>query len=176
MKARTAKAAETALTEFSHFLKNKFNHVEPWTDYYVCNVYYHDDNCVGSHSDSDVHWGAVDGESVILSYTYEQAGIMLVYPSTSGEYHSDGCLMDYCWTTNDIIRTKGKETQLIENSVIEAILLRPNSMLVMGFFFKGSWCTKQSLTELLGALGVGCSIQRLPVLRFHPMLTITGRS
>ena len=137
MKAHTAKAAETALTEFSHFLKNKFSHVEPWTDYYVCNVYYHDDNCVGSHSDSDVHWGAVDGESVILSYTYEQAGIMLVYPSVSGEYHSDECLIDYCWTTHDIVRTKSRETQLIENGVIEAILLRPNSMLVMGGFFQG---------------------------------------
>ena len=110
--------------------------VQPWTDYFVCNVYYHENNCVGEHSDSDIHWGAVDGESVILSYTYEQAGIMLVFPGT-GQYQSDTTLMDYLYGTKDVCRTKGQQGQCIDNSVIEAILLRPNSLMVMGGFFQG---------------------------------------
>jgi hypothetical protein len=51
--------------------------MRPWTDYYVCNIYYHADQRAGSHTDAHPLWGALAGESVILSYTYEQGCIFL---------------------------------------------------------------------------------------------------
>ena len=153
MKAVAAQAAETALKTFSDFLKNKFTQVEPWTDYFVCNVYSHENVCVGQHSDADSHWGAVDGESVILSYTYEQAGIMLVYPSVSGEYQKDKTLLDYCWASKDITKAKSREAQLVENNVIEAILLRPNSLLVMGGFFQGQLVHETIPDKVIRSIG-----------------------
>jgi len=105
--------------------------------YFVCNTYYHADNAIGEHSDSDAHWGAIDGESVILSYTYDQAGIMLIFPSSDAKYNLDKTFLNSLWPTGDYPKGTNKSAQLIGNQVIEAVLLRPNSMLAMGGFFQG---------------------------------------
>ena len=136
-KASQAQLTEHALGQVQQYLKRRFSAVEPWTDYFVCNTYYHADNAIGEHSDSDVHWGAIDGESVILSYTYDQAGIMLIFPSCDAKYNLDKTFINSLWSTGDYPSKTNRSAQLIGNQVIEAVLLRPNSMLAMGGFFQG---------------------------------------
>ena len=134
---RQAQETELALGQVQKFLRQKFANVEPWTDYFVCNTYYHADNAIGEHSDSHVLWGAVGGESVILSYTYEQAGIMVMYPSTDAKQCLDQTLVNHMWTKNELVKSTNKSAQLIARQVIEAVILKPNSMLAMGGFFQG---------------------------------------
>ena len=103
---RQAQLTELALGQVQKFLRQKFANVEPWTDYFVCNTYYHADNAIGEHSDSDGLWGAIDGESVILSYTYEQAGIMLIHPATDAKYCKDTTFIDFLYNTPDYCKKK----------------------------------------------------------------------
>jgi hypothetical protein len=74
------------------FFSQKLGSTNPWTDYYVLNHYYATTNCIGEHSDADKHWGNVDGDTVIITYTYEQAGILIVKPATSLDHAKDWTL------------------------------------------------------------------------------------
>ena len=74
------------------WLHRKFGFVEPWTDYYVANRYYHPEQFIPEHNDADSHWGAIRGETVIATYTLDSPGIFIVSPAINVKYKQSKCL------------------------------------------------------------------------------------
>ena len=128
-------AAELSLKKLNGLLVSKFGgNMQPWTDYYVCNTYSHADQRAGSHADAHELWGALAGESVILSYTYEQGCIFVTDVASDRGHRSNECL----WTAlkNDGLIVGGKYAapvadQVLTEGLVEAIYCPPNSLLVM---------------------------------------------
>ena len=132
------------------FFRRAFESTPPWTDYYVLNHYYDTNNCIGEHSDADDHWGDVAGDTVIITYTYEQAGILIVKPATSKDHAKDLTLWKYLvdrvfsWTST--ARAKDKINAVLTNQCVNSILCPPNSALIMGGFFQGQ-LTHQTMSH-----------------------------
>ena len=131
------------------FFRQKFGTTSPWTDYYVLNHYYDINNCIGEHSDADTHWGSIDGDTVIITYTYEQAGILIVKPATSREHAKDWTLWDYLktqWPWTNTGKSQDKINAVLTNNCVNSILCPPNSALIMGGFFQGQ-LTHQTMSH-----------------------------
>ena len=130
--------AETSLKKLNGFLVKLFGaDMHPWTDYYVCNTYYDGDQRVGSHTDEDPLWGALSGESVILSLTYDQGCIFLTEPTSDRGHRSNQCLWNALKAGGLISGQTHGARQVLEAGLVEAIYCPPNSLLVMGGFYQG---------------------------------------
>jgi flagellar biosynthesis GTPase FlhF len=81
----------------------------------------------------------LNGESVILSYTYEQSAIFITRPSTQKDHRSNDHLMDALDKTGVISTWKpaNAEVDLRAKNCVEAICCPPNSLLVMGGHYQG---------------------------------------
>ena len=130
--------SEIALKKMNDFLVTKFgDNMMPWTDYYVCNTYCDANQRAGSHTDADPLWGPKNGESVILSYTYDQACIFLTEPTSDRGHRANDCLWESLKAGGDISGQKNGAAQVLTAGLVEAIYCPPNSLLVMGGYYQG---------------------------------------
>jgi len=119
-------------------LHRKFGHVEPWADYYVANRYYHAEQFIPEHNDADSHWGALQGETVIATYTLDSPGIFIVTPAINVKYKQSSCLYNALYDKG--IHLPKKETDrlqaILRHKLVNAIYCPPNSCLWMGGNFQ----------------------------------------
>ena len=134
--SRNAKPATAALGPINKFFGDKFERTHPWTDYYVVNHYDAEHHCIGEHSDADPHWGPLEGgDTVILTYTYEQAAIFIIMPNSdlnvTGQNHY---LVDYLVDKQHLQmpnKKSGRVKSILNGSVVNSIMCPPNSVLFL---------------------------------------------
>ena len=149
--SRNAKPATAALEPINEFFAGKFERTHPWTDYHVVNHYDGEHHCIGEHSDADPHWGPLEGgDTVILTYTYEQAAIFIIMPNSdlnvTGQNHY---LVDYLVDKQHLQmpnKKSGRVKSILNGSVVNSIMCPPNSVLFMGGFFQGQ-LTHQTMSH-----------------------------
>ena len=146
-----AQPATDALGHIGKFFAGKFERTHPWTDYHVVNHYDGEHHCIGEHSDVDSHWGPLEGgDTVILTYTYEQAAIFIIMPNSDLNVKGQNrYLLDYLSDKHGLHMPNKKSARvnsILNGSVVNSILCPPNSVLFMGGFFQGQ-LTHQTMSH-----------------------------
>ena len=128
--------AAVGLYEFDKRLKETFGDLHPWANYYVANNYWHDNQCIGQHTDADNLWGAINADTVILTYTYEQPTIFMVRPAATNEHRKQDALLNRLRELGHVQGKKNLGPQIQSAGLHEAIFCPANSLLVMGGYFQ----------------------------------------
>ena len=127
--------AAVGLYEFDKRLKETFGSLHPWANYYVANNYWHENQCIGQHTDADDLWGAINADTVILTYTYEQPTIFMVRPAATNEHRKQDALLNRLRELG-FVTTENMGPQIQSAMLHQASFCPANSLLVMGGYFQ----------------------------------------